>query len=113
MVKEDHVVFEFTLTTTKSFLNCSMQQISKRMLQLGDSYFDVHDISMQTTPTLFKALTNFTWAEFEELALLMVPTIARIMKSIGKVHIPISHPSKLSLKQCIFKFIFYMKLVTL
>jgi hypothetical protein len=44
---------------------------------------------MQTTPRLFNTLTNFTLAEFDKLALLMVPTIVRHAQSIGEPHIQV------------------------
>jgi hypothetical protein len=43
---------------------------------LVDSSVGVRDVlaTMRSTPGLFKTLTNFTWAKFDKLALLMAPT---------------------------------------
>jgi len=37
--------------------------------------------TMQATPRLFKSLTNFTLAKFDELALLLAPAIVRHAQS--------------------------------
>jgi hypothetical protein len=43
-------------------------------------------ITTRATPGLFKILTNFTLAEFDELAALMVPIIVSHEQSIGGYH---------------------------
>ncbi len=45
--------------------------------------------TMQATPRLFKTLTNFTLAEFDELTLLMTPTIMRHAQSTCEHHIQV------------------------
>jgi hypothetical protein len=42
--------------------------------------------TMWATPGLFKMLTNFTLAEFDKFAALMVPTIVSHEQSIGGYH---------------------------
>jgi hypothetical protein len=56
---------------------------------LVDSSVGVQDVfaTMQATPWLFKTLTNFTLAKFDELALLVAPTIMLHAQSIGEHHI--------------------------
>jgi hypothetical protein len=56
-----------------------------------DSSVGVWDVfaTMQATPRLFKTLTNFTLAKFDELALLMAPAIVRHAQSTCEHHIQV------------------------
>jgi hypothetical protein len=45
--------------------------------------------TMQATPRLFKTLTNFIFAKFDKLALLMAPTIVHHARSTCEHHIQI------------------------
>jgi hypothetical protein len=45
--------------------------------------------TMQTTLGLFKTLTNFNLAKFDELALLVAPTIVCHAQSINEHHIQV------------------------
>jgi hypothetical protein len=55
------------------------------------SSMGVQDVltTMWVMLALFKTLTNFTLVEFNKLALLVVPTIARHAQSIGEHHIQV------------------------
>jgi hypothetical protein len=46
-------------------------------------------VNMWITPRLFKTLTNFTLAEFDELALLVAPTIVHHARSTYEHHIQV------------------------
>jgi hypothetical protein len=45
--------------------------------------------TMQTTPRLFKTLTNFNLAKFDKLVLLVAPIIVCHPRSISKHHIQV------------------------
>lgn len=64
---------------------------------------------MKAMGGLFKTLTNFTLSEFEELVKVVVLIIIGHVRSIGEAHCTSNQPSKLTLEQCLLKFIFYMK----
>jgi len=66
-------------------------ELEEGLGHLMDSSVGVRDVFviMQTTLGLFKTLTNFTLAEFDELALLVAPTIVFHAQSIGEHHIQV------------------------
>jgi hypothetical protein len=53
---------------------------------------------MGTTPSFFKTLTNFTLQKFEELVVLVVPTIESHVQSTSDAHIVCGASTKLTLK---------------
>jgi hypothetical protein len=57
--------------------------------QLVDHKVGVWDMfsTMQVTPSLFKTLTNFNLLEFEDLFILVVPTVQAHAKTTNQVHI--------------------------
>jgi hypothetical protein len=65
--------------------------------------------TMRITPSLFKTLTNFNSLEFEDLFVLVVPTIQAQAKTTNEAHIVLRRSTKLTPNQCLLKFILYMK----
>ena len=65
--------------------------------------------SMRSTPRLFKVLTNFSIQEFDELCLMVCPTINALARSTCDVCVLLGRPSKLSLEQQLFGFLLYIK----
>jgi len=58
---------------------------------------------------LFKTLTNCNLLEFEELCVLVVPTIHALIKANSESHILFGWLIKLTLDQHLFQSILYMK----
>ncbi len=71
--------------------------------------FKICSTKMQVTPSLFKTLTNFNLLEFEDLFVLVVPTVQAHAKTINETHIVLRQSTKLTPNQCLLKFILYMK----
>ena len=64
---------------------------------------------MRSTPGLFKVLTNFPIEEFDELCIIVCPTIIANVRSIGDLRILPGCPSKLIPKQQLLGFVLYLK----
>jgi hypothetical protein len=66
-------------------------ELEEGTCHLVDLGVGVRDVlaTMWTTPRLFKTLTNFTLAKFDELALLVAPTIMRHAWSTSEHHIQV------------------------
>ncbi len=71
-----------------SFHMFNTNELEEGVGQLVDPCVGVWNviITMRAAPGLFKMLTNFTLAEFDELAALMVPIIVSYEQSIGGYH---------------------------
>ena len=71
----------------------------------------VRDIlgSMRSTLGLFKVLTNFSIEEFDELCIIVCPTIIAHALSIGDLCILFGRPSKLTPEQQLLGFLLYLK----
>jgi hypothetical protein len=85
-----------------------MEEESKHFVDLTTNAQDVL-ATLGSTPILFKNLTNFTTTEFADLASIVVPIIISHARSIGETPIVSRRPSKLSLEQHLFNFVFLFK----
>ena len=65
--------------------------------------------SMRSILGLFKVLTNFSQEEFDELCIILCPTIIAHTRSIGDLRILPRHPSKLTPEQRLLGFLLYLK----
>jgi hypothetical protein len=72
-------VFATTIVAANSSNMFNANELEKGAGHSMDSSVRVWDVfaTMQATPRLFKTLTNFTLVKFDELTLLMAPTIVR------------------------------------
>ena len=75
-----------------------------------NSHEGVRDIlgSTRSTPGLFKVPTNFSIEEFDELCIIVCPTIIANARSIGDLRILLGRPSKLTSER-LLGFVLYLK----
>jgi hypothetical protein len=79
MDRQRQRAFATAVVVANSFDMSNADELKEGAGHSMDSSVKVWDVfaTMQATPRLFKTLTDFTLAEFDELALLMAPTIVR------------------------------------
>jgi hypothetical protein len=90
------------------FIAIEMEEGGGHFVDPTNSVQDVL-ITLQSTPTLFKNLTNFTTINFEDLASIMAPSIISHAQSTSETPIVSRRPSKLSLEQWFLNFVFFFK----
>lgn len=87
--EEDMVIFHCMVIACNLHNFFTSHEIVERIGQshLWDPRVDVQNAlaTMQSTPHLFKTLTDFTLAKFDELVILMVPTISAHALSTSEV----------------------------
>jgi hypothetical protein len=78
MDRQRQYVFVVIIVVANSFFMFNADESEEGMCQPMDSSMGVQDvfITMQTTLKLFKILTNFNLVKFNELVLIVIPTIA-------------------------------------
>jgi len=83
--------FAVVVVVVNSFDMFNANELEEGVGHSMDSSVGVWDVfaTMQATPRLFKTLTNFTLAKFDELALLMAPAIVRHAQSTCEHHIQV------------------------
>lgn len=78
MDRQRKYVFVVIIVVANSFFMFNVDELEKGMGPPMDSSMGIQDvfITMQTTLKLFKTLTNFNLVKFDELVLVVIPTIA-------------------------------------
>ncbi len=78
MDRQRQYVFVVIIVVANSSFMFKVDELEEGMGQPMDSSIEVQDvlIIVQTTLKLFKTLTNFNLVKFDELVLVMIPSIA-------------------------------------
>jgi hypothetical protein len=105
------MVFAIVIVKVNTLDTFNSNKLNLGVGQLINHKMGVWDVlsTMWITLGLLKTLTNFILSKFEELCVLVVPTMEAHVRAIAEAHISPKWPTKLIPNQCLLQFILYMK----